>query len=425
MARTNPAYRTLTAGYLFPEIARRVREFEEANPGTTVHRLGIGNTTQPLGPTVVQGLHDRVDALATDEGYSGYGDEQGEIALREAIVAHYARRGVELEPDEVFVSDGAKADAANLQGLFAPDSVVAVQDPAYPVYVDSTVVHGRTGPADERTGSYEGIVLLEGSPENGWLAEPPTDGTADVVYLCSPNNPTGAVATHEQLAAWVDWARRHDAVILFDAAYADYITDPDLPRSIYEVPGARECAIELTSLSKSAGFTGVRLGWSVVPKALRVADSEPGELNRMWNRRQSTFFNGASNIAQSGAVAALSEAGRAESAELVAGYMGNAAVLREALTDLGLEVTGGRNAPYLWVRCPHGLGSWEFFDRLLTEAHVVVTPGAGFGSAGEGHVRVSAFGRREGIEAAVRSLRENAAAVTAPADRTADLQETR
>ncbi|MFL0460539.1 LL-diaminopimelate aminotransferase [Kytococcus sedentarius] len=416
MARINPAYRTLSAGYLFPEIARRVREFEQSHPGASVHRLGIGNTTQPLTPTVVAGLHQRVVALSTAAGYSGYGDEQGESALREAIVAQYARRGVELDPSEVFVSDGAKADAANLQGLFAPDSVVAVQNPAYPVYVDSTVVHGRTGEPDQATGAYAGIVLLEGSPENDWLAEPPADGTtADVVYLCSPNNPTGAVATHEQLAAWVAWAREHDAVILFDAAYADYITDDSLPRSIYEVPGATECAIELTSLSKTAGFTGVRLGWSIVPRALRVADSEPGELNRMWNRRQSTFFNGASNIAQSGAVAALSDAGRAESAELVAGYMANAATIRNALVSMGLEVTGGDNAPYLWVRCPQGLGSWEFFDRLLEQAQVVVTPGVGFGSAGEGYVRFSAFGQAEDIEAAVASLRNHADALLAPA----------
>lgn len=416
MARINPTYRTLTAGYLFPEIARRVREYEHAHPDALVHRLGIGNTTQPLTPTVVDGLHARVDALATAQGYTGYGDEQGESALREAIVEHYARRGVALDPSEVFVSDGAKADAANLQGLFAPDSVVAVQNPAYPVYVDSTVIHGRTGAHDEATGSYDGIVLLEGTPQNGWLAEPPTDGTtADVVYLCSPNNPTGAVATHEQLAAWVAWARENQAVILFDAAYADYISDESLPRSIYEVPGAAQCAIELTSLSKTAGFTGVRLGWSIVPQALVVADSEPGELNRMWNRRQSTFFNGASNIAQSGAVAAFSEAGRAESAELVAGYMANAATIRSALLELGLEVTGGDNAPYLWVRCPEGLGSWEFFDRLLTRAQVVVTPGVGFGSAGEGYVRFSAFGQAEDIDAAVASLRTHAAALTAPA----------
>ncbi|MFC6592665.1 LL-diaminopimelate aminotransferase [Deinococcus lacus] len=413
MAKINPNYRKLSAGYLFPEIARRVREYTTAHPDVTIYRLGIGNTTEALTPTVLQGLHDRVDALGVRETYTGYGDEQGEADLRAAIAAYYAARGVTLDPGEIFVSDGAKADAANVQNLFAQESVMAIQNPAYPVYVDSNVVAGRTGEYDAESGSYAGLRLLDGTPDNGWFAPPPqrAQDEVDVVYLCSPNNPTGAVATRQQLTEWVAYARQHRAVIIFDAAYAEFIADPELPRSIYEIEGARECAIELTSLSKFSGFTGVRLGWAVVPFALRAEDSEEGELNRMWNRRQSTFFNGASNIAQSGAAAALSEAGQAESRELVAYYMENARIIRSALRELGLDVVGGDNAPYLWVKTPHGpdgqpLGSWEFFDQLLHEAGVVVTPGSGFGPAGEGYVRFSAFGHREDIEAAVRSIRE-------------------
>lgn len=406
MAKVNPNYRLLTAGYLFPEIARRVQEYSAAHPGQAIHRLGIGNTTEPLTPTVIAGLQGRVEALSRRESYTGYGDEQGEGELRAAIAAYYAERGITLEPSEIFVSDGAKSDAANIQNLFALDSIVAIQNPAYPVYVDSNVVAGRTGAYDAGAKSYAGLCLLEGTPENGWFAAPPAE-KVDLVYLCSPNNPTGAVATREQLQAWVAYARQHGAVIIFDAAYAEFIADPALPRSIYEIEGAKECAIELTSLSKFSGFTGVRLGWAVVPLALRTEDSTEGELNRMWNRRQSTFFNGASNIAQSGGVAALSEAGQRESRELVAYYMENARIIRAALRELGLEVTGGDNAPYLWVKTPAGMGSWEFFDQLLQQAQVVVTPGAGFGSAGEGYVRFSAFGHRENIVLAVQSLRGN------------------
>ncbi|WP_261664216.1 LL-diaminopimelate aminotransferase [Deinococcus sp. Marseille-Q6407] len=406
MAKINSNYRKLSAGYLFPEINRRVREYAAQHPELPLHRLGIGNTTEPLTPAVLRGLHERVDALGQRDTYTGYGDEQGEPELREALVAYYAERGVTLDPGEIFVSDGAKADAANIQNLFAQESVVAIQNPAYPVYVDSNVVAGRTGEYDPQAGAYAGLVLLEGNPDNGWFAAPPEE-KVDVVYLCSPNNPTGAVATRQQLSEWVDYARQHRAVIIFDAAYAEYIADPELPRSIYEIAGAEECAIELTSFSKFAGFTGVRLGWAVVPLALRTEDSEPGELNRMWNRRQSTFFNGASNIAQSGGAAALSPAGQAENRALVAYYMENARIIRAALRELGLDVTGGDNAPYLWVKTPGSLGSWDFFDQLLQEAQVVVTPGAGFGSAGEGYVRFSAFGHRENIEAAVRSLQSN------------------
>lgn len=406
MAKLNHNYRKLSAGYLFPEIGRRVREYSAAHPDQAIHRLGIGNTTEPLTPTILAGLHGRVDALGQRETYTGYGDEQGETELREALVAYYAARSVTLDPGELFVSDGAKADAANIQNLFAQENVIAIQNPAYPVYVDSNVVAGRTGEYDADAGVYTGLTLLEGNPENGWFAAPPAE-KVDVVYLCSPNNPTGAVATREQLTAWVEYARGHGAVIIFDAAYAEFISDPELPRSIYEIEGAKECAIELTSFSKFSGFTGVRLGWAVVPYALRTEDSEDGELNRMWNRRQSTFFNGASNIAQSGGVAALSDAGKAESRELVAYYMENARIIRAALRELGLDVTGGDNAPYLWVKTPGGLGSWEFFDQLLKQTQVVVTPGAGFGSAGEGYVRFSAFGHRENIEAAVQSIRDN------------------
>lgn len=405
MARINSNYTKLASGYLFPEIARRTKLWSQNNPGIELMRLGIGNTTEALPLVLVDAMKAKLDKLSSRDTYTGYGDEQGDTPLREALKDFYkSHYGVELLADEFFVSDGAKSDAANIQNLFSEDCVVAVQDPAYPVYVDSNVVGGRsTGFVD---GQYKGLVYLEGNKENGFVPLPPKE-KVDIIYLCFPNNPTGAVATKEQLKAFVDYARANKAVIIFDAAYSSYIEDDELPRSIYEIEGAKECAIEINSFSKNAGFTGVRLGWTVVPHALVCENSEPNELRQMWNRRQCTFFNGASNIAQAGGLAALSDEGYKACQELVDYYKGNARIIKEGLESIGLECIGGKNSPYIWAKCPNGLSSWEFFDYLLDKCHVVVTPGAGFGAAGEGYVRVSSYGHRENVEKAIKSIKEN------------------
>jgi LL-diaminopimelate aminotransferase len=406
MATTNSNYDKLAAGYLFPEIGRRTRSFQEANPDAKVMRLGIGNTTEPLTPTVIDALHRGVEKLSSRTTYTGYGDEQGDQELREALAARYAGYGVTLDPDEFFVSDGAKPDSANIQSIFGQENIVAVQDPAYPVYVDSNVIGGRTGSASD--GQYAGLVYMPCTEENGFFPELPSE-KVDLIYLCSPNNPTGTVASREQLEKFVGYAREQKAVIIFDAAYAAYISDDSLPRSIYEVEGAKACAIEINSFSKEAGFTGVRLGWSIVPKACVCEDAEAGKLNRLWLRRQTTMFNGASNIVQQGGLGVLSEAGQKECAELIAYYMKNAQVIRQGLESLGITVYGGVNAPYIWMKTPGGMSSWEFFDKLLNEAHVVGTPGSGFGPGGEGFFRLSAFGHAEDIEQAMDSIKKNLA----------------
>lgn len=404
MAKVNPHYARLQAGYLFPEIGRRTREFQEKNPDAQVMRLGIGTTTEALTPTIVAGLHEGVDRLANLETYSGYGDEQGFSELREALAARYESYGVALAVDEFFISDGAKPDSANIQSIFGEDNVVAVQDPAYPVYVDSNVIGGRSG--EGKDGQYESLVYMPCTDENNFFPELP-DGKVDLIYLCSPNNPTGSVATLGQLKTFVDYAREHKAVIIFDAAYASFISDRRLPRSIYEVEGAQECAVEINSFSKEAGFTGVRLGWSIVPKALVCEGTSPGEVNGLWLRRQTTMFNGASNIVQHGGLAVLTEQGQAECKELIAYYMANAKLIRESLEGMGITCYGGENAPYVWLKTPGNATSWEFFDKLLTECHVVGTPGSGFGPSGEGYFRLSAFGHREDMEAAVKSIQDN------------------
>jgi LL-diaminopimelate aminotransferase len=406
MATINANYGRLAAGYLFPEVARRARAFLQAHPGAKLLRLGIGDTTEPLAPTVILGLHAGVQSLANVETYKGYGDPEGDLSLREAICRSYAARGVTVRTDEVFVSDGAKPDSGNIQSLFSTQSVVAVQDPAYPVYVDTNVIAGRGGEFDAIRQAFAGLVYMPCTEANGFFPALP-QARVDLIYLCSPNNPTGAVATKVNLAQFVDYAIEHRAAILFDAAYAAYIRDPELPRSIYEIAGAERCAIEINSFSKSAGFTGVRLGWTVVPKALVVESTEPGRVNQLWRRRQSTFFNGASNIAEQGGIAALSEQGRAECQRVIDYYMQNAAIIRRVLMDLGLTCYGGDNAPYVWLKTPSGMRSWDFFDKMLSETHVVTTPGSGFGPSGEGFVRLSAFGHRADIEKAADSLRTN------------------
>jgi LL-diaminopimelate aminotransferase len=405
VARINEHYQKLPAGYLFPEIGRRVRAFAAANPSAAVIRLGIGDVTEPLAPAIVAAMHAAVDDMATRATFKGYGPEQGYDFLIDAIREHdYATRGVAVGADEVFVSDGSKCDSGNIQEIFDLGATVAVTDPVYPVYVDSNVMAGRTGPLGA-DGRYERLVYLTGNKANGFVPAPPT-GKVDFAYLCSPNNPTGTVATREQLAAWVSWARDHDAVILFDAAYEAYISDPHLPRSIYEIEGARQCAIELRSFSKRAGFTGVRCAFMVIPKTVMGVNSkgERVSLNALWSRRHSTKFNGASYVVQRGAAAAYSPAGLAETAAQVAFYMENARLLREGLARAGFTTYGGAHAPYLWMETPGGMPSWDFFDQLLTRANVVGTPGAGFGPAGEGHFRLSAFNSRANIEEALARI---------------------
>jgi LL-diaminopimelate aminotransferase len=403
MARINPNYDKLAAGYLFPEIARRARAFAEQNPGVELLRLGIGDTTLPLTPAAVAGLRAGAEKLGVAETYTGYGDYEGEKWMRQALVDLYRERGVSLELSELFVSDGAKSDSSSIQSIFAADSVVAIQDPAYPVYVDSNVMVGRTGAFDPARQQYRGIVYMPCTEDNGFFPALPAQ-KVDLVYLCSPNNPTGATATHAQLQRFVDWARAEKAVLLFDAAYSAFIRDPSLPQSIYEIPGAKSCAIELSSFSKMAGFTGVRLGWAVVPEELVAEDAPPGKLNAMWYRRQSTFFNGPSNVVQAGGAAALTREGRAESRAMVDAYLANARTIKEGLEAAGLRCFGGTNAPYVWARTPGGMSSWDFFDLLLAEAHVVTTPGSGFGPSGEGYIRLSAFGKRADTARAVERI---------------------
>jgi LL-diaminopimelate aminotransferase len=404
MATINSNYNKLNAGYLFPEIGRRTAAFLENNPGVKVMRLGIGDTTEPLAPSVIAALHSGVDKLAAAETYTGYGDSEGTLALRQALQNRYKGYGADLGTDEIFVSDGAKCDSANILSIFSAGNVIAVQDPAYPVYVDSNVIAGRTG--EGQNGQYDGLVYMKCAEENGFFPALP-EGKVDLIHLCSPNNPTGAVATREQLKVFVDYAIENKAVILFDAAYAAFIADPSLPRSIYEIDGAKECAIEINSFSKEAGFTGVRLGWCVVPKYCVCEDAAPGVLNKLWMRRQNTMFNGASNIIQAGGLGVFSEQGRKECQATIDYYMNNARVIKRGLEKKGFTCYGGVNAPYVWMKTPNGMTSWDFFDKLLKEAHVVGTPGSGFGPAGEGYFRLSAFGHAENIQTAVRSIQEN------------------
>jgi len=408
MARINDHYRKLQAGYLFPEIGRRVAAFQKQHPDAHLIRLGIGDVTLPLAPALVEALHAAADEMGTPEGFRGYGPDRGaEAFLVEAILEHdYGSRGVSLQPEEIFVSDGSKQDAGNIQEIFGADCSIAVTDPVYPVYVDTNVMAGRTGPADAQ-GRYAGILYLPANEENGFTPEPP-DSRVDIAYLCSPNNPTGSVTSRENLAAWVAWARARDAVLIFDAAYDAFIQDPALPHSIYEIEGATECAIEMRSFSKRAGFTGLRCAYSVVPRALTgaTASGERVPLNALWLRRHSTKFNGVPYVVQRAAAAVFSPSGRKQTAEQIAYYMANAALLRRGLGQAGFSCFGGENAPYVWARTPAGLSSWDCFDRLLAEAHVVTTPGAGFGAAGEGYVRISAFNSRERVEEAVARIRQ-------------------
>jgi LL-diaminopimelate aminotransferase len=407
MAYLNDNYLKLQAGYLFPEIARRVREFCEANPDAAkrVIRCGIGDVTEPLPPTVIEAMHRAVDELSVRETFRGYGHEQGLESLREKIAQYdYRARGIEMAPDEVFVSEGSKSDCGYILDVLGDQNRIAITDPVYPAYVDTNVMAGHTGRADE-AGRYEGITYLPCTPENGFVAEPP-EKPVDVIYLCFPNNPTGAVASRRQLAGWVEYAREHRSIILFDAAYEAYIGDPAIPHSIYEIAGARECAVEFRSFSKNGGFTGVRCGFTVMPKTLlaRTAEGREMPLHTLWHRRWSTKANSVSYPVQRGAEAIYTSEGQEQVRRLIDHYMGNARILRDAAVKAGLRVWGGENAPYIWVATPSGLTSWQMFDRMLEELNVVVTPGSGFGGCGEGFFRISAFNSRENAEEVARRL---------------------
>jgi LL-diaminopimelate aminotransferase len=408
MAFLNDHYLKLKAGYLFPEIGRRVKAFTDANPaaGQRIIRCGIGDVTEPLPEAVRAAMHQAVDDLGTRERFKGYGPEQGYDWLRKAIADNdYRAHGIEIADDEIIVSDGSKCDTGNILDILGPKNAIAVTDPVYPVYVDTNVMAGHTGWADER-GAYGGLRYLEGNEENGFLPAPPEE-KADLVYLCSPNNPTGAAATRAQLEAWVAYARANDTIILFDAAYESYITEPGIPHSIYEIPGARECAIEFRSFSKSGGFTGVRCAFVVLPKTLLAFTADEQEkkpLLPLWLRRQTTKFNGVSYIVQRGAEALYSPDGKKQVRALIEHYLGNARILREAARKAGWSTWGGVNAPYIWVKCPGRLNSWQMFDKMLGEANVVITPGAGFGAAGEGYFRISAFNSRANAEEVARRI---------------------
>lgn len=404
MAKINDNFIKLPGSYLFSTVARKVREFKESHPEAELISLGIGDVTLPICPTVIRAMHEAVDRQASADTFHGYGPEQGYLFLRQAIAeGDYASRGIDISADEIFISDGAKSDLGNIGDIFAADSVVAVTDPVYPVYVDTNVMAGRAG--EYRDGLWSRIQYLPCTEANDFSPSLPEKVPA-LIYLCYPNNPTGTTLTRSQLAVWVDYARRNGCIILYDSAYERYITDAEVPHSIYEIPGAREVAIEFRSFSKTAGFTGLRCGYTVVPSSLMASDSEgnPTEVLKLWNRRQTTKFNGASYVIQCGAAAVYSEQGRKEVKESVDYYMRNAHRLSEGVAKAGLKTFGGVNAPYVWVKTPEGVSSWEFFDILLNKCHLVCTPGSGFGPAGEGYVRLTAFNTEENTLEAVRRL---------------------
>lgn len=400
MARVNENFLKLPGSYLFSTIGKKVKEYQRANPDRKIIRLGIGDVTLPLPETVVKALHAAADEMAVQETFRGYAPDLGYEFLRSAVVEHdFKSRGVELSIDEVFISDGAKSDSANIQEIFAADSRIAVCDPVYPVYVDSNVMAGRAGSYDANTGRFSNVIYMPCTAENNFVPELPIE-TPDIIYLCFPNNPTGAALKKDELQKWVDYANEKKAVIIFDAAYEAYITQSDVPHSIYECEGAKTCAVELRSFSKNAGFTGTRLAYTVVPKELTV---DGVALGALWARRHGTKFNGAPYMIQRAGEAVYSEEGKKQVAEMVGYYMRNAKVILDGLKTAGYTVSGGVDSPYIWLKTPNGMGSWEFFDYLLENADVVGTPGAGFGPSGEGYFRLTAFGSYENtLEAVLR-----------------------
>ena len=406
MALVNVHFLNLQNNYLFADIAKKVNAFKVMHPKVEVISLGIGDVTQPLAPAVIEAMHRATDEMATREGFHGYGPEQGYAFLREAILKNdFLPRGIHLDIDEVFINDGAKSDTGNIQELLHWDNFIGVTDPIYPVYIDSNVMIGRCGTFEN--GRWTNVVYMPCTAENGFTPSIPKDRHMDVIYLCYPNNPTGTVITKQELRKWVNYALKNDALILYDAAYQAYIRDPEIPHSIYEIRGARKCAIEFHSYSKTAGFTGIRCGYTIVPKDLTVADFEGNRhsVHQLWNRRQCTKFNGASYISQRAAEAIYTPEGKVQIQATIDYYMANARLMLDTLRSLGYEVYGGENAPYIWMRTPDGTTSWQFFEELLYGANVVCTPGVGFGPSGEGYVRFTAFGSRETTEEALKRIK--------------------
>lgn len=404
MFKVNDNYLKLPGSYLFSNIAKKVAAFKEANPDKDVISLGIGDVTQALAPAVIDAMHKAVDEMADPATFHGYAPDLGYAFLREAIVENdFKARGVDIAPDEVFVSDGAKSDSGNIGDIFSVDNKIAVCDPVYPVYVDANVMDGRTGTYDADTEMWSDVIYMPCTKENNFCPDLPEE-TPDIIYLCSPNNPTGAAFKKADLQKWVDYANEKNAVIIFDAAYEAYITEDDVPHSIYECDGAKTCAIEIRSFSKNAGFTGTRLGFTVVPKELK--DSDGTSLNALWARRHGTKFNGSPYIIQRAGEAVYSEEGKQQTKEMVARYMENAKIIVEGLKEAGYKVSGGVNSPYAWLEVPEGMTSWEFFDFLLEKANIVGTPGSGFGPSGEGYFRLTAFGSRENTIEAIRRIKE-------------------
>ena len=404
MVQVNSNYLKLKAGYLFPEISRRIKDFTSKNPDADLIRLGIGDVTEPLPLACREAMKVAIDEMGTIQGFRGYGPEQGYQWLRDSISKNdYLSRGCEISAEEIFVSDGSKCDSSNILDILGRENKIAVTDPVYPVYVDTNVMTGRTGEVDS-SGEYKGLSYIPINSENDFEAEIPEE-KFDLIYLCFPNNPTGAVATRKQLASWVHYAKKNNSLILFDAAYEAFIQDESIPHSIYEIEGAKDCAIEFRSFSKNAGFTGTRCAFTVIPKCLKGnAGKEEVDLWSLWNRRQSTKFNGVSYIVQRGAQAVYSKEGQSQIKRLVSFYMDNAQIIKSNLTSAGFEVFGAINAPYAWIKTPKNMGSWDFFDFLLKNAYVVGTPGSGFGAAGEGYFRLSAFNSRENVEKAMKRI---------------------
>lgn len=406
MATINDNYLKLPGSYLFAEIARRVAAFKEAHPEADIIRLGIGDVTQPLPAACIEAMHKAVDEMAHAETFHGYGPEQGYSFLTEAIIENnYTKRSIQIDSDEIFVSDGSKSDCGNIQEIFGTDNKVAITDPVYPVYLDTNVMAGRTGTL-KKDGHFEGVTYLPCDASNNFAPALPKEHV-DMIYLCCPNNPTGTTLSREELKKWVDYAKANDSVILFDAAYAAYITEEDVPRSIYEIDGAKDVAIEFRSFSKTAGFTGTRCGYTIIPKTVKgkAADGTIVEFNKLWNRRHTTKFNGTAYIVQRGAAAIYSEEGQKQVKETIAYYMENARIIREGLKAAGITAYGGVNAPYIWLKTPNDMPSWDFFDKLLSEVNIVGTPGAGFGPCGEGYFRLTSFGDRENTLRAVERIK--------------------
>lgn len=403
MFQVNENYLKLPGSYLFSTVGKKVKAYSEAHPDKKVIRLGIGDVTQPLVPAIIKAMHEAVDEMGNADTFHGYAPDLGYGFLRETIASEdYEKRGCPIAADEIFISDGAKSDCGNIQEIFSADSRIAVCDPVYPVYVDSNVMAGRTGEYDGENGIWSNVIYMPCTAENGFVPELPKE-TPDLIYLCIPNNPSGTTLTRDQLKVWVDYANQVGAVILYDAAYEAYISEPDVPHSIFEIPGARTCAIEFRSFSKNAGFTGVRLGFTVIPKDLKSGDIT---VHSLWARRHGTKFNGAPYIIQKAAMAVYSDEGKAQLKEQVGYYMRNARVIYDGLKEAGYEVYGGINAPYIWLKVPAGMTSWEFFDYLLENANVVGTPGSGFGPSGEGYFRLTAFGTYENTVEAIDRMKK-------------------